>query len=136
MDFQAILDQMGEIIYVSDQTTDELLYLNQTGIQRFGAPAPGTKCYTHLCGRASPCHFCAQGRSSSQKQRQAWLRERPDLGNVLLSHTLIEYEGRPCRLGTVTDVDSYIAELSAAKSDLTAAKMLIVQSSCNGSLRL
>ena len=125
MDFQAILDQMGEIIYVSDQTTDELLYLNQTGIQRFGAPAPGTKCYTHLCGRASPCHFCAQGRSSSQKQRQAWLRERPDLGNVLLSHTLIEYEGRPCRLGTVTDVDSYIAELSAAKSDLTAAKMLI-----------
>lgn len=125
MDLQTILDQMGEIIYVSDQTTDELLYLNQTGIQRFGAPAPGTKCYTHLCGRASPCHFCAQGRSSSQKQRQAWLRERPDLGNVLLSHTLIEYEGRPCRLGTVTDVDSYIAELSAAKSDLTAAKMLI-----------
>lgn len=125
MDFQAILDQMGEIIYVSDQTTDELLYLNQTGMQRFGAPAPGTKCYAHLCGRTSPCHFCAQGRSSSQKQRQAWLRERPDLGNVLLSHTLIEYEGRPCRLGTVTDVDRYIAELSAAKSDLTAAKMLI-----------
>ena len=125
MDLQAILDQMGEIIYVSDQATYELKYLNQTGIQRFGAPAPGTKCYAHLCGRASPCHFCAQGRSSSQKQRQAWLRERPDLGNVLLSHTLIEYEGRPCRLGTVTDVDRYIAELSAVKSDLTAAKMLI-----------
>ena len=125
MDFQAILDQMGEIVYVSDQTTDELLYLNQTGIQRFGAPAPGAKCYAHLCGRTSPCKFCAQDRSSGQKQRQAWLRERPDLGNVLLSHTLIEYEGRPCRLGTVTDVDRYIAELSAAKSDLTAAKMLI-----------
>lgn len=125
MDLQAILDQMGEIIYVSDQATYELKYLNQTGIQRFGTPTPGAKCYAHLCGRASPCHFCAQGRSSSQKQRQAWLRERPDLGNVLLSHTLIEYEGRPCRLGTVTDVDRYIAELSAAKSDLTAAKMLI-----------
>ena len=125
MDFQAILDQMGEIIYVSDQTTDELLYLNQTGIQRFGAPAPGTKCYTHLCGRASPCHFCAQGRSSSQKQRQAWLRERPDLGNVLLSHTLIEYEGRPCRLGTVTDVDRYVENLTEVQSDLAAAKMLI-----------
>ena len=26
MDFQAVLDQMGEIVYVSDQTTDELLY--------------------------------------------------------------------------------------------------------------
>ena len=126
MDFQAILDQMGEIVYVSDQTTDELLYLNQTGIQRFGAPAPGTKCYAHLCGRTSPCKFCARDQAAScQKQRQAWLRERPDLGNVLLSHSLIEYEGRPCRLGTVTDVDRYIAELSAAKSDLTAAKMLI-----------
>ena len=126
MDFQAILDQMGEIVYVSDQTTDELLYLNQTGIQRFGAPAPGTKCYAHLCGRTSPCKFCARDQAAScQKQRQAWLRERPDLGNVLLSHSLIEYEGRPCRLGTVTDVDRYVAELSAAKSDLTAAKMLI-----------
>lgn len=125
MDLQTILDQMGEIVYVSDQATYELKYLNQTGMQRFGTPAPGAKCYAHLCGRTSPCHFCAQDRSSSQKQRQAWLRERTDLGNVLLSHTLIEYEGRPCRLGTVTDVDRYIAELSAAKSDLTAAKMLI-----------
>ena len=126
MDFQAILDQMGEIVYVSDQTTDELLYLNQTGIQRFGAPALGAKCYAHLCGRSSPCKFCAQDQAAScQKQRQAWLRERPDLGNVLLSHTIIEYEGRPCRLGTVTDVDRYVAELTTTKSDLTAAKMLI-----------
>lgn len=125
MDFQAILDQMGEIVYVSDQTTDELLYLNQTGIQRFGAPVPGTKCYAHLCGRTSPCKFCAQEQSRSQKQRQAWLRERPDLGNVLLSHTLIEYEGRPCRLGTVTDVDRYVAELTTVKNNLIAAKMLI-----------
>ena len=52
MDLQTILDQMGEIVYVSDRTTDELLYLNQTGIQRFGTPAPGAKCYTHLYGMA------------------------------------------------------------------------------------
>lgn len=126
MDLQTILDQMGEIVYVSDQTTDELLYLNQTGIQRFGTPAPGAKCYAHLCGRTSPCKFCAQDQAAScQKQRQAWLRERPDLGNVLLSHTLIEYEGRPCRLGTVTDVDRYVENLTEVQSDLAAAKMLI-----------
>ena len=126
MDLQTILDQMGEIVYVSDQATYELKYLNQTGIQRFGAPAPGTKCYAHLCGRTSPCKFCAQDQAAScQKQRQAWLRERPDLGNVLLSHTLIEYEGRPCRLGTVTDVDRYVENLTEVQSDLAAAKMLI-----------
>ena len=126
MDFQTILDQMGEIVYVSDQATYELKYLNQTGIQRFGTPAPGAKCYAHLCGRTSPCKFCARDQAAScQKQRQAWLRERPDLGNVLLSHTLIEYEGRPCRLGTVTDVDRYVAELTTVKNDLIAAKMLI-----------
>ena len=126
MDLQTILDQMGEIVYVSDQATYELKYLNQTGIQRFGAPAPGTKCYAHLCGRTSPCKFCAQDQAARcQKQRQAWLRERPDLGNVLLSHSLIEYEGRPCRLGTVTDVDRYVAELTTVKNDLIAAKMLI-----------
>lgn len=113
MDFQAILDQMGEIVYVSDQATYELKYLNETGIQRFGAPTPGTKCYAHLCGRTSLCKFCAQDQAAScQKQRQAWLRERPDLGNVLLSHSLIEYEGRPCRLGTVTDVDRYVENLT------------------------
>lgn len=126
MDLQTILDQMGEIVYVSDQATYELKYLNQTGIQRFGAPVPGTKCYAHLCGRTSPCKFCAQDQAAScQKQRQAWLRERPNLGNVLLSHSLIEYEGRPCRLGTVTDVDRYVAELTTVKNDLIAAKMLI-----------
>ena len=126
MDFQAILDQMGEIVYVSDQATYELKYLNETGIQRFGAPAPGTKCYAHLCGRTLPCKFCARDQAAScQKQRQAWLRERPDLGNVLLSHTIIEYEGRPCRLGTVTDVDCYVAELTTVKNDLIAANMLI-----------
>lgn len=59
MDFQAILDQMGEIVYVSDQATYELKYLNRTGIQRFGEPAPGAKCYAHLCGRTLPCKFCA-----------------------------------------------------------------------------
>ena len=126
MDLQTILDRMGEIVYVSDQATYELKYLNRTGIQRFGVPAPGAKCYAHLCGRTSPCKFCAQDQAAScQKQRQAWLRERPDLGNVLLSHSLIEYEGRPCRLGTVTDVDRYVAELTTAKNDLIAAKMLI-----------
>lgn len=126
MDLQTILDRMGEIVYVSDQATYELKYLNRTGIQRFGAPAPGTKCYAHLCGRTSPCKFCAQDQAAScQKQRQAWLRERPDLGNVLLSHSLIEYEGRPCRLGTVMDVDRYVAELTTVKNDLIAAKMLI-----------
>lgn len=126
MDFQAILDQMGEIVYVSDQATYELKYLNQTGIQRFGTPTPRTKCYAHLCGRTSPCKFCARDQAAScQKQRQAWLRERPDLGNVLLSHSLIEYEGRPCRLGTVMDVDRYVAELTTVKNDLIAAKMLI-----------
>lgn len=126
MDLQTILDQMGEIVYVSDQATYELKYLNRTGIQRFGAPVPGTKCYAHLCGRTSPCKFCAQDQAAScQKQRQAWLRERPDLGNMLLSHSLIEYEGRPCRLGTVTDVDRYVAELTTVKNDLIAANMLI-----------
>lgn len=126
MDLQTILDRMGAIVYVSDQATYELKYLNRTGIQRFGAPALGTKCYAHLCGRTSPCKFCAQDQvANCQKQRQAWLRERLDLGNVLLSHSLIEYEGRPCRLGTVTDVDRYVAELTTAKNDLIAAKMLI-----------
>ncbi|MCG4469609.1 hypothetical protein L0P50_11960 [Lawsonibacter sp. DFI.6.74] len=48
MDFQAILDQMGEIVYVSDQATYELKYLHEIGIQRFGAPAPGTKCYSKI----------------------------------------------------------------------------------------
>ena len=43
MDLQTILDRMGAIVYVSDQATYELKYLNRTGIQRFGAPAPGTK---------------------------------------------------------------------------------------------
>ena len=126
MDLQTILDQMDEIAFISDLDTDELLFLNSAGQLRFGVPMPGTKCYEHLCGVGTHCDFCAKDQPSCcQNQRHTWVRKHPDLGNVLLCHSLIVYEGRPCRLGIVIDVDRYVENLTEVQSDLAIEKKLV-----------
>ena len=126
MDFQTILDQMDEIAFISDLDTDEILFLNSAGQLRFGVPSPGAKCYEHLRGVGTHCDFCAKDQPSCcQKQRHTWVRKHPDLGNVLLCHSLIVYEGRPCRLGIVIDVDRYVENLTEVQSDLAIEKKLV-----------
>ena len=61
MDIHKLLDQLDEIIYISDPETNELLFLNRCGRNRFGALTPGVKCYEHLQGAEAPCSFSRMG---------------------------------------------------------------------------
>lgn len=49
-DIRRILDQIDEVIYISDLNTYEMLYLNRYGVAKFGSFKPGAKCYEHLQG--------------------------------------------------------------------------------------
>lgn len=56
---QAPLNEISELLYVSDIETYELLFLNQAGQETFHAnDFYGKKCYEVLQGRTSPCPFC------------------------------------------------------------------------------
>ena len=95
MDIQKILDQVDEIVYISDLDTYELLYLNRYGCEFFGAPTPGTVCYKHLQGKDTPCEFCTNDLlRSSTDGRYTWNRKHPQIGNFTLHDCLIDYIGK------------------------------------------
>ena len=125
MDIKQILDQIDEIIYIADLESYELLYLNRIGRERFGTPAPGVKCYEFLQGEEKPCKFCTNGELSHlQDKRITWVRQHSAAGNMLLHDSIIDYEGRPCRMEVALDVNRYVDELATAQSDLAAEKKL------------
>lgn len=61
MDIHKLLDQLDEIIYISDPETNELLFLNRCGRNKFGALTPGVKCYEHLQVRKRPARSVRMG---------------------------------------------------------------------------
>ena len=126
MDIHKILDQIDEIVYISDLKTHELLYLNLNGRTRFGAPAPGVTCYEHLQRKTVPCNFCTNEQlPHCHGKRLTWAREHPIVGTMLLHDSIIEYDGRPCRMEMAIDINRYADELVAAKKDLEAEKKLV-----------
>ena len=126
MDIKQILDQIDEIIYIADLESYELLYLNRIGRERFGTPAPGVKCYEFLQGEEKPCKFCTNGELSHlQDKRITWVRQHSTAGNLLLHDSVIDYEGRPCRMEVAIDIERYVTELDTVQSDLAAEKKLV-----------
>lgn len=61
--FQSIANDTGEEIYVIDQKSYELLYVNESGhVFSKGDNCIGQKCYTALQGKDAPCTFCTLGK--------------------------------------------------------------------------
>lgn len=126
MDISNILDQIDEIVYISDLESNELLFLNRYGRNRFGDPKPGTKCYAHLQNRAVPCSFCTNELlPRCPGQRHTWVRQHPQSGRMLLQDSIIEYEGRKCRMELAIDVNHCASDLKAAQKALAAEKKLV-----------
>ena len=56
---QAPMNEMSELVYITDIETYELLFLNEAGQRSFNVDNfYGQKCYKVLQGRDSPCPFC------------------------------------------------------------------------------
>ena len=126
VDIQKVLDQVDEIVYISDLDTYELLYLNRYGCEFFGAPTPGTMCYKHLQGKDTPCEFCTNDLlRNSPDGRYTWNRKHPQIGNFTLHDCLIDYNGKTCRMELAFDVNHYISELRSTRDDLSAEKKLV-----------
>ena len=61
-----LLDELEEIIYVSDIRDYSLLYLNRAGRSLTGLKQEdvrNSKCHRVLQGRDTPCPFCTNARS-------------------------------------------------------------------------
>ncbi|WP_066687057.1 EAL domain-containing protein [Christensenella intestinihominis] len=100
-----LIDEISELLYVSDPGTYELLYLNQAGRKVFGlSDISGKKCYEVLQGRDKPCEFCTNGKLS-EDEFYVWDHYNPVVGrHYLVKDKLIPWQGKMARMEIALDV--------------------------------
>ncbi len=124
-----ILDTTDSVVYVSDLTNYDLLYLNELGKRTAGITSDeeykGKKCYNLLQGKNEPCDFCTN-QLLKEDEYYEWSHYNPKFNTTyLLKDKLINYKGNMARLEIATDI-STLVELEKTISDrLTDEKFLM-----------
>lgn len=103
---QIIMDDVDEIVYVSDVATYELLYLNEFGKKEFGLASieGGRKCYEVLQGLDAPCPFCTNGLLNSETFYTWEITNPISHRHYLLRDKLIHWNDRLVRLEFAVDI--------------------------------
>lgn len=103
-----LFDDLGEIVYVSDMDTNELIYLNKKGLRTYGFRTPqdfaGKTCHEVLQKCSRPCTMCnnpelVPGHFIKWDFYNPVLREY-----MLLFDTMLLQDGRRCRLEIAVDI--------------------------------
>ena len=65
----ALLNELSELVYISDVNTYEMIFINESAKTLFGvgSDVSGRKCYEVLQGRSSPCGFCTNSKLCHDK---------------------------------------------------------------------
>ena len=81
MELYDVLDQIDQVIYLSDLDTHEIIFVNRYGKKQYGPVTPGVKCYEYLQGFDEPCAFCTNQRlREDPDHRYTWHRKLPGTG--------------------------------------------------------
>lgn len=128
-DFTGLLnsiDEITELIYVSDLETYDLLYMNKAGRKAFSSnAAAGGKCYQVLQKRDSPCPFCTNQVLHTDKS-YGWEFTNPVTGrHYFLKDRLIEWQGRLARLEIAFDVTNYEKEKNELRYALDSQQIVL-----------
>lgn len=100
-----IIENMDEVVYVSDIETYDLYYLNPAGRRLTGKyDYKGYKCYKVLQGRNSPCEFCTNKKLRSD-EFYVWEQRNNYIGrHFILKDKKIPWQGKMARLEIGIDV--------------------------------
>lgn len=125
-ELRAPMDEISELMYVSDMDTYELLFLNEAGRRNFGIEDfTGRKCYDLLQGRKTPCPFCTN-EHLIPGENYTWEYTNPlTKRHYLLKDRIIEWEGRPARMEIAFDTTESEMEKQQLKFTLDAEKMVM-----------
>ena len=95
----SLLNEISELVYVSDPETYELLFVNQTGCQTLHLENyKHKKCYEILQGKTSPCEFCTNDRLCDDNF-YTWEFTNPSIGrHFLLKDKIIQWRGKTARM--------------------------------------
>ena len=127
----SLLNEISELVYVSDPETYELLFVNQTGCQTLHLENyKHKKCYEVLQGKTSPCEFCTNDRLCDDNF-YTWEFTNPSIGrHFLLKDKIIQWRGKTARMEIAFD----ITELELPKQELK--NMLDVQTLITNCVRM
>ena len=101
----SLLNEISELVYVSDPETYELLFVNQTGCQTLHLENyKHKKCYEVLQGKTSPCEFCTNDRLCDDNF-YTWEFTNPSIGrHFLLKDKIIQWHGKTARMEIAFDI--------------------------------
>lgn len=119
------MNDISELMYISDTETYELLFLNKKGCETFHVDSlDGQKCYRVLQGKEKPCEFCTTT-CLKEGENYTWEHTNPLTGrHYLLKDRLVEWEGRPARMEIAFDTTDSEKEKIQLKFTLDAEKMI------------
>ena len=127
----SLLNEISELVYVSDPETYELLFVNQTGCQTLHLENyKHKKFYEVLQGKTSPCEFCTNDRLCDDNF-YTWEFTNPSIGrHFLLKDKIIQWHGKTARMEIAFD----ITERELQKQELK--NMLDVQTLITNCVRM
>lgn len=127
----SLLNEISELVYVSDPETYELLFVNQTGCQTLHLENyKHKKCYEILQGKTSPCEFCTNDRLCDDNF-YTWEFTNPSIGrHFLLKDKIIQWRGKTARMEIAFD----LTERELQKQELK--NMLDVQTLITNCVRM
>lgn len=121
-----LLNDMIELIYVSDMETYELLFINTAGREKFEiTKLDGLKCYKVLQGLEEPCQFCTNKFLNDDDVYKWEITNKITDCHYLLKDKIIDWEGRRARMEVAFDVTEIENERIALKNTLEAEKMVM-----------
>ena len=113
MEWNWILEEYDDMVYVSDLNNYELLYVNRAGLDMFHLSREelfsGKKylCYKIFHGRNTPCPFCTNNYLKDSGFYE-WEHYNEQLGKTyLLKDRKVLWDGRESRIEFVFDVSKY-----------------------------
>lgn len=126
MDKKYIIDEMEEVIYVSDPKTYELYYVNKSSVSGiFLKDFIGKKCYEALQGKDRPCEFCNNALLTKDKF-YLWEHTNERLKrHYILKDKLIDWYGKTARLEIAIDITERENVSKKVKRKLEIEEMLV-----------
>ena len=124
-----VINEIDEMIYVSNIETYELIYMNRTARELLGCTQEsqwlGQPCYKVVRGRDTPCDFCTNERLLKEGDC-TWEQYYEKLGRHLyLKDKLIELDGENVRLEMAVDTTKMQRVSNELKRKLLAEETLI-----------
>lgn len=122
---QTPMNEISELMYISDIENYDLLFLNQASMECFHVDSlEGKKCYRVLQGKDAPCDFCTSP-FLREGENYTWEHTNPITGrHYILKDRLMEWNNRPARMEIAFDTTESEREKLLLKFTLEAEKMV------------